>query len=451
LLLLLSSAAPVCEDEEGAADRSANAIDANLRVLQYNTAGVIRNGKVKELDPDKWRFLDVLADRIVDERPQLVTLNELCENQLQRLDELLADRFAMSAVFFPAPLPPGKSSNATKEIDGCDALGVPGLKAPDCRCPDGPHLTGTGMLTAGPSPPVEVPPPGAASANCVLWDHEGQTRVHACVVHVSQEQVPAIGAGMSQWVEDGPVIVAGDFNTRPDSDEIEALYSAKLPVSPMLPEQRAHGRFWEAAQCGDDPACERPKRGGEATAGLVNKFDYIFADDEHFDRAISARVEDTEGQCGGRPCSDHSMLWGDLRLVKGSTEQTPTVPLEERACGELHDSRDDLMTWGYIVERSIYGHRSTVTCDEALAVLQEYLNSDRFPKEIDGWSCADKGGEVYCTRGDTPQTEELMGANVLKCGCRDTGHENTNDWMIIYCFGVEPDPVTIPGCPGVEE
>jgi hypothetical protein len=122
---------------------------ATIRVLQYNTAGVIRNQTDKDVDPDKWRFVHVLADRIAAERPDVVTLNEVCENQVRRLEKVLAAgsrSYPMTATFFP--------------------------DKPDKRCPLGPQRTGRGILTAGPSPSVRVvPPPDGAPAGCVQWDH----------------------------------------------------------------------------------------------------------------------------------------------------------------------------------------------------------------------------------------------------------------------------------------
>lgn len=90
---------------------AAPADQATIKVLQYNTRGVIRNTKTVDgkpvpdklttVDADKLRFLDVLADRLAAERPQVVTLNEVCGNQLAYLRQKLASSYPMTVTFFP--------------------------------------------------------------------------------------------------------------------------------------------------------------------------------------------------------------------------------------------------------------------------------------------------------------------------------------------------------------
>lgn len=207
-----------------------------------------------------------------------------------------------------------------RESDQQECLDLPGGT--------GSTAAGKAILTAGAIPPVKVPPPGtAARAGCVQWDHESSpevfTRIYACVVHVNPEDVPNIGTGMSEWVENNPVIIAGDFNAEPRTEVMDWMYSSTVLAPPMTtpPLPQSHGRFWEAAMCpipGDPHGCDLPIRSGDPTTGELGsgrKIDYIFADEVHFDQVMSSWVDDPGLSCNGKKCSDHLILIGDLHLA----------------------------------------------------------------------------------------------------------------------------------------
>src|SRR5690349_14466492 len=61
-----------------------------IKVLTYNTRGLPRSKDQPGTDPDKMTFVEVLAKRVNEERPDVVLLQETCASQALRLQELLA-------------------------------------------------------------------------------------------------------------------------------------------------------------------------------------------------------------------------------------------------------------------------------------------------------------------------------------------------------------------------
>ena len=313
-----------------------------VKVLQYNTRGIIRNttdeqpkgDPLSTVDPDKLRFLDVLADRLVAERPQVVTLNEVCGTQLAYLGKKLAGSYPMTVTFFP-----DKDKN-DKDKDTNEYATHPNCPdRPDNVSVPGPSQIGMGILTLGPA--VRIPAPQDVPARCVLWDRQGGPQVHVCVVHLpapddprevnkKPKTVERVGQALSGCADSGPVILAGDFNAEPGHAVMDSVYSNQVPTIPTTdePPRLSKGRFYEADMCADQPECQSPKRWGEDTnATGSKKIDYVFADDAHFDQRMTAKVEPTAKQCGGgdinpyakNDCSDHRMLWANLRLGKTGT------------------------------------------------------------------------------------------------------------------------------------
>ncbi|MGH9893750.1 MAG: endonuclease/exonuclease/phosphatase family protein, partial [bacterium] len=304
----------------------------------YSTRGIIRNtetvdGKpeptASSVDADKLRFLDVLADRLVAERPQVVTLNEVCGNQLTYLRQKLASSYPMTVTFFPDKEEDKKTDKTHPNCpDRPDNAAVPAVPGPTKQI-------GMGILTLGPAVQIPAPNgetpenPNGVPAECVLWDRQGGPQVHVCVVHLPAPDKPEekkknpktielVGQALSGCADSGPVILAGDFNAAPGDAVMDSVYSTSI--------KGGKGRFYEADMCGDQPECREPKRAGEGTnATGSEKIDYVFADDAHFDQRMTAKVENTEDQCGAGDidpfddCSDHQMLWANLTLGQPGT------------------------------------------------------------------------------------------------------------------------------------
>jgi hypothetical protein len=293
LAAVLGIGALVAGSQQPAAAQEAE--EPNLKVLQYNTTGVVRNqGRPPSpnVDPDDFRFLDVLAGRLAEERPHLVTINEICRSQIVYLEDRLRGRYPMTATYFH---------------DSNDDLS---------RCPTEDQSAGTAILTVGPAEAITAP--GGLDVGCVQWHHQAVFPVRSCVVHFGFQEVPGnVGAAFSPWVDVSPVIIAGDFNTEPPDPALDQMYSADVVGG-------TQGRFYEADMCGIQ--CGQPPfRGGDPTRE-DRKIDYIFMDDQHFGIQPNGFTEDTAGQCGGLDCSDHRMLWGELALTDAVTDLPTGIP-----------------------------------------------------------------------------------------------------------------------------
>jgi hypothetical protein len=292
---------------------------STIKVLQYNVQGGIREQASNpedgegSADDDDFRFVDVLARRVAAEKPQVVTLQEICATQLDLLLTRLQDTYPMTraaTALSPKKVCPGQEDGS----DPGDAFGV-------------------AILTLGES---TVVPENATKLLCADWG-ESSSAVRVCTAHASplpKRDIPEIVATVNPWTEQLPVIVTGDLNAEPHQDSMSLLYAPDVPggKSPAI------GRFYEADMCEDQATCGQltgRDRSGTSTfcqvcldgAGngiYVKKFDYILADARHFAPEMTARVEQTEAQCGGTRCSDHAMLWGDL-ILRNVPQTTPTT------------------------------------------------------------------------------------------------------------------------------
>lgn len=118
--------------------------------------------------------------------------------------------------------------------------------------------------------------------------------------------------------------------------------------------------MYEASMC-DDEACVDLHKGGESTSlrghSPDTKIDYIFVNRGDFRAVARGRVEGTNGQCNGKLCSDHRMLWGEFSFVSVSTASPPATPGRSTSdlCPELaatvrcfFDANRDTRSTGYV-------------------------------------------------------------------------------------------------------
>lgn len=303
-----------------------------IKVLQYNVQGAVRDvssttGLNGASDDDDFRFVGVLANRIIAERPQIVTLEEVCTSQLSRLTSALRASYPMTV--------------AAKELHTHVDCPLSENAPPESRA-DG---IGQAILTVGAAQPLPVPP--GVRLVCAQWEQIQSIRV--CAAHVNPlpaPDVPALAAVVNRMTDDSPVIVTGDFNATPSQDTMSPLYAPTVAggTTPST------GRFWELNMCDQPPAAPScPVNGtgatragpatwcgvcidGTPTGIYTRKLDYIFADVRHFAPRMDARVEDTERACGATRCSDHAMVWGELTLEH--ITPPPTTPANGCGTGE---------------------------------------------------------------------------------------------------------------------
>jgi endonuclease/exonuclease/phosphatase family metal-dependent hydrolase len=260
---------------------SAGPARAGVKVLTYNTRGKPRDDGNDDVDADKMRFVEVLADRVAAERPDVVLLQETCASQSKRLDELLRGRHPMKLTLVV-------ENGASFE-----------------ECPGTDKSSGKAILTVGES--ESIPAPDAVSSwseqGCVRWQHPAMP-ITVCVLHTEPAQAREVAAAFADW--QGPLILGGDLNAEPKS--LRNLYA---------PDAGGTGYMYEAAMCAD-AECTELRIGGGDTVDKRRlpdiKIDHIFADSVTFGPFASAHVERTTGACGGKACSDHRMLWGEFRF-----------------------------------------------------------------------------------------------------------------------------------------
>jgi endonuclease/exonuclease/phosphatase family metal-dependent hydrolase len=291
-----------CEDDES----------GTIKVLQYNVQGAIRESsssnpaKPGAADNDDYRFVDVLARRVIAERPHVVALQEICGSQLDRLEKALRGGHAMSV--------------AARSL------------RPNVDCPGGSaerdDVLGIAILVVGEAKPVSVP--NGVRLLCADWQRFGGVRV--CTAHVNplpEPDIPDIAEVVNAWSEKSPVIVAGDFNADPEQDSMSPMYDVEVPGG----KSPSEGNFYEADMADAKASSGIRARNGEntwcggclegaPTGVYTRKIDYIFADADHFHAEMSGVVEDTERACGGERCSDHAMFWGEVRLREREPESS---------------------------------------------------------------------------------------------------------------------------------
>ncbi|PTL75106.1 endonuclease/exonuclease/phosphatase family protein [Vitiosangium sp. GDMCC 1.1324] len=261
-----------------------------LKILQWNMAGAARNGG--DGPP-----VDRLVEKIKELRPDIVSINEVCHSQATFLhDSLAKSGIAMNWHF-------GRASknflNQCNGLFGADAwAGNAVFTTAPIREEKDYWFSGTNI--------VEERSTETRGFTCLTADFTHPVRV--CAIHLDPggateatpvAQASAIVDKFHKTLEDWPTLLLGDFNATPEH-YLQRLYA---------PEVGGQGVFFEV-----DMDRGQPPRGEPTHA--EGKLDYIFANSGFFDRRMTARVLDG-GKCssnGGKDCSDHKMLYGEVTL-----------------------------------------------------------------------------------------------------------------------------------------
>jgi endonuclease/exonuclease/phosphatase family metal-dependent hydrolase len=230
-----------------------------------------------------------LVRTITGARPFAVTLNEVCENQY---DRLRADLPVFRGRFDPT----------------------------GPRCANGSRY-GNALLVRAPDPALigswQLPNPGGGEARrlmCLGTRVRGAAPVVACVTHVSPvpadttAQIDAVARILGGLAGTGAVLLGGDFNADPADARMDQLYrTCRGASSGTFAEADSAG----AAEC--DGRTPDRRRGfdvrNEGTfpvrAGAVprQKLDYIFLSAGHWSDVHARAVDAANG------LSDHYALW----------------------------------------------------------------------------------------------------------------------------------------------
>jgi endonuclease/exonuclease/phosphatase family metal-dependent hydrolase len=256
----------------GARPAGADEVASRQTYLQFNMCGnacnhgdtaVVRN----------------LEQTVAADRPAAVTLNEVCENQYDRLRRDL----------------PGYAGRF-------DATGP--------QCGNGARY-GNAVLVRGSGLDVmgswQLPNPAGDETrrlSCVRPHAAGGAAMIVCVTHISfvagniAAQIDAV-AGIVRALPGGePVLLGGDFNTDPGDARLNPVYSTRY--------QSGAGAFTEADSAVSHSRTGAPRRPGadgvNETTFAKTKLDYIFLAGGHWS-AVRATVVDAGGGL-----SDHNAL-----------------------------------------------------------------------------------------------------------------------------------------------
>lgn len=281
-----------------------------LTVLDWNIAGAALN------DGDTM-VIDRLITEVLDRRPDIITLNEVCGSQFEYLTERLAAvGWQMTGHWVVA-----EALNLTCYNNGDDAglLQVGNavfVRGTVSREQDFIFDVNHKLIEDG----VPIPEVNDRAVACVTARFPGTDRdVKICVTHLDTDpqdrtaQVRELDRVFGPEARQMPFILAGDTNipTPPTDAAIGPLYGAPLGT----------GEFWEVDQergCVQSPTCA-VAQGGEATYLRSNKIDYVFASRWHMYIPVGqVAVNRDVGECGEQQdtliCSDHYILHSQVIL-----------------------------------------------------------------------------------------------------------------------------------------
>jgi endonuclease/exonuclease/phosphatase family metal-dependent hydrolase/heat shock protein HslJ len=248
--------------------------DAKVRLLDFNICGAKCN------HGDLQKLIEDLRVRIAAFRPQVATLNEVCEAQAERLGERL------QAGFWPM----NHAFNAQRD---------------DLRCPpvNGRRLFGDAVFTAGPIQSKKVVPLPSSKGehrDILCVETKLGRDLLACVVHLDADapkmnarQMAVVARFVNPRAARGPVVLAGDFNEGP------------FRLAQLLNPNRG-GPFVDLTE-------------GRMTRGKKQKIDYILVSRGAF--------SNFSGGVKGSKYSDHRVLTGsaDLRTAGGPPDTGPST------------------------------------------------------------------------------------------------------------------------------
>jgi endonuclease/exonuclease/phosphatase family metal-dependent hydrolase len=241
------------------------------RIFQFNFCG---NAPSCPVQGSTGAPVDALVASIAAYRPDLVTLDEMCQNQF----DAVRSRLAIAGW------------SMTGQFQVTDTM-------PDLYCTD--HRYGIGVLTRGAS----ARPVSACLAFCQspTWQEERRyvlclrttllLPTQVCAVHVGNDgqdqQLGRLSAFLNRYPASMPVLLGGDLNLPPTSRSLSRLYLSR--------DDAPGGQFEEAAACstrsGSGSQCNQPTLKGSPV-----KIDYVFGSAaDHFDgmaRVGSARYSD---------------------------------------------------------------------------------------------------------------------------------------------------------------
>lgn len=293
---LMAVVAAVLTPVLGPAPPAAAAVVRDLKVLQFNIAGGAKNA-------GSMTVADYVVGRVLAEQPDVISLNEVCDDQYQHIrDRLNEAGYGANSHFAHTKLVALECSELVQPDGAGNAIFVrAGIE-------DG---SATSYYFDGPDTLVDSWD-GFLDRGIACVTARFEIPIRACAAHTSPEddvasrEAATIARVFGPEAERRPFILVGDLNVAPSYPSPQAPAIAVL----YAPEAGGTGPFWEADMFHSGSP---PRPGGAPTQGS-SKIDYILASKNHFSSEVSARVEEP-GECDGHPCSDHRLVWGNIQLA----------------------------------------------------------------------------------------------------------------------------------------
>ncbi|MBO0882240.1 MAG: endonuclease/exonuclease/phosphatase family protein [Mycobacterium sp.] len=263
----------ICSDHKMLWGDVALQLNEPARIFQFNMCGAkqIPTPGCASQVPDN--AVPAVVSSVLDFKPDVITLNEICQSQFQQLrDTLNANGYAVSADFSTTRIPEPKCGN--------DPL-LGGLGNAILSHTQLSNSEETMLPSAGESETYNL--------SCDETELRGQT-VKACVTQLSNaadvrsEQATAVARQVAGYRDAGfPVIVGGDFEARPWDAALTPMYAHHGGTGQLHEVDETDREYFQSPEysCAlDEPNC----RTGEGTVPLPVatqlKYDYIFVSDE---------------------------------------------------------------------------------------------------------------------------------------------------------------------------
>lgn len=304
--------------------RSQVAVEMPVFVLQANIDGAQTGGSAAGLT-------DVLEE-IENRKPDVILLQEVCDEQL----DILGQRYSGNIVNYVVGRndPPPPRSSCTRNGGGPESSYVIASKWPISNVtqdllPGAREYAQYALFCADVAKQTANGPRTFRACSTKLEASNPDNPTYSQSVRAAQ--AVAIERLLSPIVSQKPVIMAGDFNAKPNASELRKIYRIGTAGNPADPNDN-RGDFWEGDQ--NDPAhfgtveepehdwddrifCPNSKgfcRTGEYTHGpnpgdYRRKFDYVFFSASSFARTRTALYQRIIPQGTPDGMAKHSMIF----------------------------------------------------------------------------------------------------------------------------------------------
>ncbi|MGW5847768.1 endonuclease/exonuclease/phosphatase family protein [Streptomyces sp. NPDC055254] len=267
-----------------------------IRVMHYNVCGAASGCPWNAGGSGRGTSIERVVEQAKETSPDVISLNEVCQDQYQAL------RGKLALTGLPMD---GAFAEAHDNVDNCGRSGSFGSavlvrQSLGVAVPEHRPYTDTGGETYDGRGRAEEVHRGLL---CVTTLFAGRP-LKACTTHANAT-APGQLEELRRWMDDEsvlpeaiPTLIAGDLNHQPNTAAVAPLYESRFV------EADEANRTWFTKGSTGGVVCkkadaQRCRNGAPTTQG--RKIDYVFADEAHFSLGEPAQVH-------AFPESDHAMI-----------------------------------------------------------------------------------------------------------------------------------------------